>query len=105
MDAIDGLEHGHELEVWLDARPRRKLRMRWAPTFGEVARDEFLLYEDSYGRLCIAQNQGDAATALPLAEGGVVKIRRPADSDTTAAADESRTEPVAVVMDAAQASS
>ena len=43
--------------------------MPWAPTFGEVGVGGHLLYEDSYGRLCIAQNQGDAAESLGLERG------------------------------------
>ncbi|MFI5261474.1 MAG: S-adenosyl-l-methionine hydroxide adenosyltransferase family protein, partial [Candidatus Limnocylindrales bacterium] len=33
----------------------------WSATFGHVSRGSPLLYEDSYGRLCLAVNQGDAA--------------------------------------------
>ena len=50
------------------AAPRR-VTMPWAQTFGDVAAGEPLLYEDSYGRLCIAQNQGNAAEALSVPEG------------------------------------
>jgi S-adenosylmethionine hydrolase len=35
-----------------------------------------LLYEDSYGRICLAMNQGDAAASLGLTEDGDVTIRR-----------------------------
>jgi S-adenosylmethionine hydrolase len=80
LDAIDGLEFGDELEVWLSERPRRQLRLRWSSTFGGVDKGEYLLCEDSYGRLCIAQNQGDAAGTLPVAEGTTITIRRPSDS-------------------------
>ncbi len=34
-----------------------------------------LLYEDSYGRLCVAVNQGDAASLLSLQEDDRVTIR------------------------------
>ena len=76
LEALDGLEHGDRVEVSLEgARPKRR-RVAWAPTFGEVAAGDYLLYEDSYGRLCIAQNQGNAAQTLPLAEGAAVTVRR-----------------------------
>ena len=47
----------------------------WAGTFGDVAPGEPLLYEDSYGRLCLAMNQGDAASALGLVEDQPVELR------------------------------
>ena len=48
--------------------------MPWAPTFGEVPAGGHLLYEDSYGRLCIAQNQGNAAESLGFTEDTTVLI-------------------------------
>jgi S-adenosylmethionine hydrolase len=75
LAALDGLEHGQRVTVALghdvDART---VGMPWAPTFGEVAVGGHLLYEDSYGRLCIAQNQGNAADSLGLAEDTRVRI-------------------------------
>ena len=56
--------------------------MAWAPTFGEVEQGGHLVYEDSYGRLCIAQNQGNAARSLRLAEGDSILLRRAADQAT-----------------------
>jgi S-adenosylmethionine hydrolase len=53
----------------------RELTMAWAGTFGDVGPGEPLLYEDSYGRLCIAVNQGDAAGQLGLAEDQSLNIR------------------------------
>jgi S-adenosylmethionine hydrolase len=41
----------------------------WSPTFGERRPGEPLLYEDSYGRVCIGVNQGNAAEALALVGG------------------------------------
>jgi hypothetical protein len=35
-----------------------------------------LLYEDSYGRVCVAENQGDAASHVGLIEDEAVAIRR-----------------------------
>ncbi len=48
----------------------------WRGTFGEAEHGEVLLYEDSYGRICLAQNQGDAATHLGIAEDRKLTIRR-----------------------------
>jgi S-adenosylmethionine hydrolase len=42
----------------------------WSPTFGERAPGEPLLYEDSYGRVCLGVNQGSAEAVLGL-EGGL----------------------------------
>ena len=52
--------------------------MPWAPTFGDVGPGQYLMYEDSYGRLCVAQNQGNAAQSLSVLEGTSVNVRRPA---------------------------
>jgi len=77
LDAFDGIVHGDRVLVTLvHGGRRRKLDMTWAPTFGEVAVGDHVLYEDSYGRLYIAQNQGNAADALRLAEGDTVRISR-----------------------------
>ena len=47
----------------------------WCETFGRVAAGQPLLYEDSYGRLCVAVNQGDAASLLDLHEDDRLTIR------------------------------
>ncbi|HEV3486971.1 MAG TPA: SAM hydroxide adenosyltransferase, partial [Vicinamibacterales bacterium] len=72
------LGHGEELYIRRGNARATPVRLRWAQTFGEVAAGECLLYEDSYGRLCIAQNQGNAAEALDLDEGAVLRISRDA---------------------------
>ena len=80
LGALDGIAHGDDVVLTVnDADRQRQLAMKWAPTFGEVALGDHLLYEDSYGRLCIAQNQGNAALSLQLGEGDVVTIARPAE--------------------------
>jgi S-adenosylmethionine hydrolase len=79
LAAIEGLEHGDELEVLISPRREKFFSMRWSGTFGGVVAGDYLLYEDSYGRLCIAQNQGNAAATLPVSEGATVLIKRPAD--------------------------
>jgi S-adenosylmethionine hydrolase len=43
------------------------LEVHIARTFGDVAVGESMLFVDSYGRLCIALNQGDLAATLGLA--------------------------------------
>ena len=48
----------------------------WQETFGLVPVGALLLYEDSLGRLCLAENQGDAARRLGLADDLPVTIRR-----------------------------
>jgi S-adenosylmethionine hydrolase len=78
LDALDGIAHGQRVSVTFERSGRRRqtLEMTWAPTFGEVAVGDYLLYEDSYGRLCVAQNQGNATAALGLEELDTVHVRR-----------------------------
>ncbi len=52
----------------------RTLEIPWAGAFGEIRAGDALLYEDSYGRVCLGLNQGDAATALGLVGGLAVTI-------------------------------
>jgi hypothetical protein len=54
----------------------RTLHLGWGRTFGELAPGEPLLYEDSYGRACIAVNQGSAVSALGLRDGTRLELRR-----------------------------
>jgi S-adenosylmethionine hydrolase len=67
---------GTRLWIYLGGEIERRLEVTWETTFGSVARGAPLLYEDSYGRLCVAVNQGDAATSLGLAEDVRASIRR-----------------------------
>jgi hypothetical protein len=48
----------------------------WQDTFGRVPVGALLLYEDSLGRLCIAENQGSAGRRLGLTDDRPVSIRR-----------------------------
>jgi S-adenosylmethionine hydrolase len=48
----------------------------WQLTFAAVPQGELLLCEDSYGRLCLAVDQGDAAARLGLGSGDRLLIRR-----------------------------
>jgi S-adenosylmethionine hydrolase len=72
--AIGAMESGHRLAVALAADQTEVIR--WLGTFGDADPGEVLLYEDSYGRICLAKNQGDAASSLGLVEDGDVTIRR-----------------------------
>jgi S-adenosyl-L-methionine hydrolase (adenosine-forming) len=72
--AIGPVSPGDLLEVTFAAEPPALIR--WLGTFGDADPGEVLLYEDSYGRLCIAKNQGDAAAHLGLVEDAEVTIRR-----------------------------
>jgi len=47
----------------------------WAETFGGVETGRPLIYEDSYGRLCVAVNRGNAAATFGLREDQRLTIR------------------------------
>jgi len=77
--ACGPLRWGAALEIaWADPGGTRPVsrRIAWARTFGQVTPGEPLLYEDSYGRLCLAVNQGSAAERLGLAEDVSLTVRR-----------------------------
>jgi S-adenosylmethionine hydrolase len=59
-----GLAPGREVE--LETADGVAARARFVRTFGDAGTDELLLYEDSYRRLAVAVNQGDAAARLGL---------------------------------------
>jgi S-adenosylmethionine hydrolase len=71
--AIGPLEPGDPLTVTIDGHP---IELTWQATFGEVGVGETLVYEDSYGRLCIAASQADAAAKHGLVDDLAVTIRR-----------------------------
>ncbi len=50
--------------------------VRWADTYGAVARGEPLLYVDSSGWLALAVNQGSAAERFGLVAGSTVTLQR-----------------------------
>lgn len=58
-----------------DGTPRTET-IPWQDTFGRVPVGSLLIYEDSLGRLCIAENQGSAGRRLSLSEDRPVSIRR-----------------------------
>lgn len=76
--ALGHLDGGTPLAVTLpDAAGAARMEvLPWQETFGKVPVGELLLYEDSLGRLCLAENQGDAARRLGLTDDRPVLIRR-----------------------------
>ena len=48
----------------------------WQSTFGDVAIGETLVYEDSYGRICLAASQASAAAIHAIVEDEPITIRR-----------------------------
>jgi|GEM_PF-76021 len=65
--------------VWLrvtDLSGVRDLEVAWVETFGNVPPGTPLLYEDSFGRLCLAINQGSAAAILGIADESEVIVTR-----------------------------
>jgi hypothetical protein len=67
--AVGTLEPGRDLVLRIagdgDASAL-ELAATWARTFGEVPAGSTLLYEDSFGRLALADNQGDIARRVGL---------------------------------------
>ena len=78
VQAFPDIDHGETLYVQRAGSRAAAVPLPWALTFGEVPAGDCLLYEDSYGRLCIAQNQGSAADALKLDDGSDLRITRTA---------------------------
>jgi len=77
--AIGPVGSGDLLELAFTAhgtRPAPVKAVRWRATFGEAEPGQALLYEDSYGRICLAENQGNAAVDLGLSDDAEVTIRR-----------------------------
>jgi S-adenosyl-L-methionine hydrolase (adenosine-forming) len=77
--AIGPVGPGDRLRVEFAAQessPKRTDVLPWQATFGDTDPGQVLLYEDSYGRLCIAKNQGNAAADLALLDDRRLSIRR-----------------------------
>jgi len=67
LNAFGGLHAGESLYVRLEEGEwPRDLRLPWVGTFGQVPVGQPLLYEDSYGRVCIAVNRGSAVRTLDI---------------------------------------
>jgi S-adenosylmethionine hydrolase len=77
--AIGPVRAGDRLELafaaWGDDERASVQIVPWRSTFGDADQGEILLYEDSYGRICLAENQGDAAAHLGVVEDREVAIR------------------------------
>jgi S-adenosyl-L-methionine hydrolase (adenosine-forming) len=61
--------------VEVTAASGRSERARYVRTFADAGAGDPMLYEDSYGRLAVAVNQGDAATRLGVAVDDEIRIR------------------------------
>ena len=68
-----GAPEGRRFEVRVEGGPT--LELPWGRTFGELGPGDPLLYEDSYGRACVAVNQGSAVVSLGLRDGHRLEIR------------------------------
>jgi len=74
LEAVVGpMRPGRAVRVQADGAAERHLR--WADTFGNVAVGEPILYVDSYDRLTLAVNQGNAAAELGLAQDQAIRIQ------------------------------
>jgi S-adenosylmethionine hydrolase len=65
--------------LWLrltDQYGSNDVEVTWVETFAGVAIGQPLLFEDSYGRLCIAINQGSATIAMGIREDAEVLVTR-----------------------------
>jgi hypothetical protein len=80
--ALEPLSPGTALELVIGPDGRR-VPVAWASTFGSVAPGAALLYEDSYGRACVAVNQGDAASTLGLVEDLPLSVGRAVGDETS----------------------
>ncbi len=63
--------------VEVTAAAGRSEHARCVRTFADAGAGELILYEDSYGRLAVAVNQGDAATRLDVTVDDEIRIRLP----------------------------
>jgi S-adenosyl-L-methionine hydrolase (adenosine-forming) len=71
--AGSGLKLGRIAELRLGSHVAH--RAQYARTFGDVAPDELLLYEDAHRRLSVAVSRGDAAARLGLGIDDELRIR------------------------------
>lgn len=76
--AIGSLDPGRRVVVEFEAADGRGPiveRTTWQPTFGQVPVGDSLLFEDSLGRVALADNQGDAASRLQVGADRAARIR------------------------------
>jgi S-adenosylmethionine hydrolase len=79
--AVGAVRPGDRLRLVIEPRPDGggapgDLDVPWQATFGNLHPGTLLLYEDSYGRICLAASQADAAATLGLLEDQPIVIRR-----------------------------
>jgi len=75
--ALGSLTPGDALELRVGSRSAaRTVHTTWQATFGDVPLGETLVYEDSYGRICLAASQANAAAKHDIVEDLAVTIRR-----------------------------
>jgi S-adenosyl-L-methionine hydrolase (adenosine-forming) len=72
--AVGPLEPGRALVVEIDNRTE-PLALTWQRTFGQTRAGDSLLYEDSFGTLSLADNQGNIAARLGLQVDQPLRIR------------------------------
>jgi S-adenosylmethionine hydrolase len=72
--ALGPLSPGDRLTLHVD--DGRTIDTTWQATFGDVAVGSTLVYEDSYGRICLAASQANAAAIHSIVEDLEVAIRR-----------------------------
>jgi S-adenosylmethionine hydrolase len=76
--ALPALRLGERLTIRIGSGPRvREVAADWVDTFGRVPRGGALICEDSYGRLCLAVNQGSAGEALGIVPDAEIVVARP----------------------------
>jgi len=73
-----GLEYGDALKVDVGAG---EMSVRYVETFGSARAGELVLVPDSYWRLSLAINKGNASQALSLRVGGQVRLLSSIDHD------------------------
>jgi S-adenosylmethionine hydrolase len=71
--AVGPVRPGDRLALDLDGR---RIETTWQATFGDVTIGETLVYEDSYGRICLAASQANAAAIHAIVEDAPITIRR-----------------------------
>ena len=71
--ALGQLRPGDALDLVADGR---RIDATWQATFGDVAPGRTLVYEDSYGRICLAASQASAADIHGIVDDLAVVIRR-----------------------------
>jgi S-adenosylmethionine hydrolase len=75
-EALGAIRPGDPLGLAIGDGQGRVIETSWQTTFGEVAVGETLVYEDSYGRICLAASQANVAAIHDIVEDLEVVIRR-----------------------------